>query len=379
MKTLSILTKSLCCLVLFSGTASADIAINIDPGRENPNAPDATIDDFISQNPDSGLTASSTFLNSVGNAGGSLFGLNFTSPGMTVGDFVVTAGRNDGVVGSGIELAVDPETGETGEPLNASDSGFNAGAGTINDLNPITEGYVFNAVNHFVSIDGLLANSNEGDTIILSTWGIGDNVSQNSDFTVTYGDVMATQSTFYNDGGARDDATGSVPFVNFTFTADGVTDQIRFDIISSGHLNAFSLAIIPGGVTPDPVGDFNGDNVVDCTDLDGYIGNIGTSVAGITGGLANLDFDGDGTITMDDANSTIADLVVTSNGVTGTFPGDVNCDGTVNVLGDALALVTNLGGSATMYSQGDVNFDGTVNVLGDALILVTNLGMSNTP
>ena len=73
----------------------------------------------------------------------------------------------------------------------------------------------------------------------------------------------------------------------------------------------------------------------------------------------------------------IAQSVTTSNGVTGTFPGDVNCDGSVNVLGDAFALVGNLGGSATMYSQGDVNFDGIVNVLGDAFILVGNLGMNN--
>ena len=138
-----------------------------------------------------------------------------------------------------------------------------------------------------------------------------------------------------------------------------------------------SIASIVGGETPDSTGDFNGDNVVDCSDLDGYIGNIGASVAGMTEGLASLDFDGNGMITQDDANSTIAELIVTSNGVTGTFPGDVNCDGSVNVLGDAFALVGNLGGSATMYSQGDVNFDGIVNVLGDAFILVGNLGMNN--
>ena len=31
------------------------------------------------------------------------------------------------------------------------------------------------------------------------------------------------------------------------------------------------------------------------------------------------------------------------------------------------------------YSDGDVNLDGTVDVLDDAFILVGNLGMSNTP
>ena len=137
-----------------------------------------------------------------------------------------------------------------------------------------------------------------------------------------------------------------------------------------------SIASIVGGA-PDPIGDFDENGVVDCNDLDGFIGNLNTSVAGATEGLANLDIDGNGMITQDDANSTIAELIVTSNGVTGTFPGDVNCDGTVNVLGDAFALVGNLGNSVTMYSQGDVNFDGIVNVLGDAFILVGNLGMNN--
>ena len=72
----------------------------------------------------------------------------------------------------------------------------------------------------------------------------------------------------------------------------------------------------------------------------------------------------DGTITLDDANTLITTLVQTSNGITGTFLGDVNCDGAVNVLGDAFALVGNLGNAVTSYSQGDISFDGTVDVLG---------------
>ena len=134
---------------------------------------------------------------------------------------------------------------------------------------------------------------------------------------------------------------------------------------------------VTGFMTPEGLGDFDGDGDVDCDDLDGYVGNIGASVAGVTGGLANLDFDGDGTISLDDASSTVSNLVVTSNGVTGTLLGDLNCDGAVNVLGDAFALVANLNGPATSYAQGDLNFDGAVNVLGDAFILVGSLGMSN--
>ena len=98
-----------------------------------------------------------------------------------------------------------------------------------------------------------------------------------------------------------------------------------------------------------------------------------------TGALAPLDFDGDGLLSLADANSVITTLVMTSNGRVGTFPGDLNCDGTVSVLGDAFILIGNLGNAVSSYSEGDVNFDETVNVLGDAFILIGNLGLSNNP
>ena len=139
-------------------------------------------------------------------------------------------------------------------------------------------------------------------------------------------------------------------------------------------MNFFFTAGEPGA---DVLGDFDGNNMVDCADLDGYIGNIGTSVAGVTGGLANLDFDLDDTITEEDAEMVIGTLVVTSNGFTGTLLGDLDCNGTVDVLNDAFALVNNLGSIVTSYADGDVNFSGNVDVLNDAFILVGNLGMSN--
>ena len=124
-------------------------------------------------------------------------------------------------------------------------------------------------------------------------------------------------------------------------------------------------------------GDFNGDGNVDCADLDGYIGNIGATAAGA---LAALDFDGDGVLSSADADSVITTLVVTMpNGLTGTFPGDLNCDGAVDVLGDAFLLIANLNTAVTSYAQGDINFDGTVDVLGDAFALVGNLGNTNDP
>ena len=122
------------------------------------------------------------------------------------------------------------------------------------------------------------------------------------------------------------------------------------------------------------LGDFNNDGDVDADDIDFYGGNLDVPA---TGDLAQLDLNGDGMVTLDDHNIHVTTLVETSNGQTGTFIGDINLDGTVNVLGDAFALVGSLGGSGG-YADGDLNADQIVNVLGDAFILIGNLGNSNT-
>ena len=82
-------------------------------------------------------------------------------------------------------------------------------------------------------------------------------------------------------------------------------------------------------------------------------------------------------------------LVETSNGQVGTFAGDINLDGTVDILGDAFILVNNLGRPATIlvdgeeeanefsWGLGDLNADRVINVLGDAFLLVGSLGRSN--
>ena len=124
------------------------------------------------------------------------------------------------------------------------------------------------------------------------------------------------------------------------------------------------------------LGDFDGDDDVDCDDLDAYIGNI---LAAAAGPLNDLDLDDNGTIELADANTHITTLVETPNDIVGTFLGDLNCDGAVDVLGDAFILIANLGNSVTSYGQGDLNFDGIVDVLGDAFPLIANLGMTNEP
>ena len=108
--------------------------------------------------------------------------------------------------------------------------------------------------------------------------------------------------------------------------------------------------------------------------MDGYIDGLNHTAVGA---LTALDVDGNNEISMSDAITHIETLVTTSNGVVGTIQGDFNCDGTVNVLGDAFTLVGNLGSTVTSYSQGDADFNGVVDVLDDAFILIGNLGFSN--
>ena len=121
-------------------------------------------------------------------------------------------------------------------------------------------------------------------------------------------------------------------------------------------------------------GDFDANGDVDIADVNLYVGNIGSAAIG---SLVQLDLTGDGQITEADLQTHIANYVKTSNRETGTFLGDLNLDGTVDVLGDAFSLVGNLGSSATSYAQGDIDLDGNVNILGDAFALIGNLGKTN--
>ena len=241
-------------------------------------------------------------------------------------------------------------------------------------------------------------NSNDGDANVTISGGTfaGFFINQGSNTEISGGDF----DTF------RNDDSGSVNFTGTEFTLDGVpitdlgTTEINdrnvtlAGVLADGSAFSFELdTTVPadlgagsgdffssaGSVSVTLVaslGDFDGNGFVDCDDLDGYIGNLETDVVAGSPEAA-LDFNGDGMLTLADANSTITDLVVTSNGITGTFPGDLDCNGTVDVLGDAFALVNNLGAVVTSYADGDVNFSGNVDVLNDAFALIGNLGMNN--
>ena len=114
---------------------------------------------------------------------------------------------------------------------------------------------------------------------------------------------------------------------------------------------------------------------MDADDINYYSGNLGENAVG---DLAELDLNGDGEITLADHDLHVTTLVQTSNEETGALIGDIDLDGTVDVLGDAFILVANLGTSGSdFYQQGDLNADQQVNVLGDAFRLVSSLGQSN--
>ena len=164
--------------------------------------------------------------------------------------------------------------------------------------------------------------------------------------------------------------------VSFPISGTGTELVLTLNYITNGGpepLAIDNVSVTAGGVVTTPNGDFTGDGIVDCADLDGYVGNID---APATGTLAALDLDGDGVLSAADANTHITTLVVTSNG-TGTVPGDFNCDGEVDVLVDAFILIQNLNTTVDSYSLGDADFSGDVDVLNDAFTLIQNLGFPN--
>ena len=121
-------------------------------------------------------------------------------------------------------------------------------------------------------------------------------------------------------------------------------------------------------------GDFDADGDVDLVDLNQYSGLIGEVASG---DLAKLDLDEDGFVGANDAIYLYENLVETSNGNVGTFAGDLNLDGIVDVLDDGFGFISNLNQPAVSWSQGDFNFDQVVDVVGDGFLLIQNLDRSN--
>jgi len=184
--------------------------------------------------------------------------------------------------------------------------------------------------------------------------------NQNGGFTA-FGSVQA-------DGMDLVDELAAVPVLNGSSIASAFTDLPLFDFANDGSNDfANSLLIFRQIVrVNNALGDLDGSGAIAGPDIDLLYAAFGATPANDF----ELDLNSDGQVDESDRDRVIERIA-------GTRLGDLDFNGTVNVLGDALALVINLGTtSGATYVQGDINGDGAVNVLGDALVLVTNLGFT---
>ena len=123
-------------------------------------------------------------------------------------------------------------------------------------------------------------------------------------------------------------------------------------------------------------GDFDTSGNIDDVDVDFFSEQLDQTVDSESE-LRELDLNADGQITLADHDLHVTTLVQTSTGIQGTLIGDVNLDGTVDILGDAFILIGNIGQSDQVgFADGDLNADGVVNVLGDGFRLINNLGQT---
>lgn len=224
------LKSSICGVFLASSMASShatSLAINLTTvtGRGDRDAPAATANDFLTQNPD-GLTELTTTVIDSGS--------------------LVTASFGQGIEGVRSVIVSDGFT-ISGDSMGGT-NGFNAGDASFTDVNPILEGFSFDIGGETITISGLAALSNMGDTITLGVFGVGDNAGQGSSFTATYG-TTTTAETFTFFGSNQGTPTGFAPVVNFSFPADGTTDEVSFLVGDGGRLNAFSISVTP---VPEP-------------------------------------------------------------------------------------------------------------------------------
>ena len=154
--------------------------------------------------------------------------------------------------------------------------------------------------------------------------------------------------------------------ITFSTTPRISLGGFRIDYLTSDSLvnaTAASALTLPG--------DFDIDGDVDVDDLNQYIGQLGTDTNGMQD---RLDLNADGIIDTEDFEEHYSQRIQIPGVGQGTLQGDVNLDGSVDVLNDAFQLVSTLGSFVSSWTDGDVTGDGQVDVLNDAFALVANLG-----
>jgi len=285
------------------------------------------------------------------------------SNGITRGatDFIGVAAHEIGhAMGfiSGVDT-VDVTSG-AGPSAGADFNGFAAGIGTLDGFALFSSLDLFRRSEAAFAVDpdALDFTVNDGDVY----FSIDGDLSDGDDVLMETGSFNGTgnQASHFLDGipsrGILDPTAAPGELLVISNNDIVALDVIGFDLVQL-------------------VGDFDGDFDVDVVDLDRYVDNIGSDAVGA---LAELDLDGNEMVDQGDFEQHFSTLVETSSGVAGTFQGDANLDGQVDVLNDAYTLIMNLQQLGSGWSQGNFNADGIIDVFGDAIPLIANLGSSNT-
>ena len=141
-------------------------------------------------------------------------------------------------------------------------------------------------------------------------------------------------------------------------------------IASDDRVSAIGEVTSLGQVAIDCLFSNDGDDDIDVDDINGFATMLGESALF----YRCFDLNGDGAITLEDHDALIENLVEIAGGQQGTFIGDLNLDGVVDVLNDGFTLIGNLGQPGPFgYQDGDLNADRQVDVLGDGIRFISNL------
>jgi GH35 family endo-1,4-beta-xylanase len=174
--------------------------------------------------------------------------------------------------------------------------------------------------------------------------------------------LLAYQSLVFDDWWT--DETGSTSNTG-EFSVRGFKGDYLVEVTVGGFTETQSVSLLDAETiefTIPLAGDYDQSGEIDGSDVD-----LMFAAYGPADDAPEYDLDGSGIVDFADV-----ELLVTQFGQ--TKPGDLDFDGSVDVLGDAFVLVSNLGSSDVGYAGGDINGDGMVSVLGDAFLLISNLG-----
>jgi len=254
-----------------STNVSGDIVVNF---NDDIQGPVATVADF--QEADAALDADAA-----------LFAINNDGVGADaeIGyvDFQADGSQQPATGSDGLSFAL------VGTPQN---DGFAIGAGANNFQQSIFGSNLFDTMGDQLGVDITgLSDLPVGSTVVVTAYGIGDNIGQQVGFNASFGSDMQTGFTAYNqfafgdEAADRLDATGQVPYVQFTFVTDGTTDLLSLsnfaddtvpgiDLALRTHFSGFSVSVTDSGDSACPLGelaDINRDGIVNFLDIAPFI------------------------------------------------------------------------------------------------------------